>query len=109
MKTFNLGWGEPEVVKQAVNLVYQFGKHPYIHSVHDSFYPPHTGFDALKESISAYMLERSGILYPPSNIFITNGATGAISAAIMAYHKIHSEKAYVLTNDLYFGFYPKII
>jgi aspartate/methionine/tyrosine aminotransferase len=109
-KKFNLGWGEPEIIRETTNSVYGLNSKPWIHTLHDSFYPPHTGFDSLKESISNYMLERTDILYPVSNIFITNGATGAINAAILAYKKIHGVlEPTVITNNMYFGFYPNII
>lgn len=106
---YNLGWGEPDVVRAAASSVCGFGEHPWAHTVHDSYYPPHTGIDALKEKISAYMLEQSGILYPVDNIFITIGATGALNAAIMAWQKINNKNAAIATNDMYFGFYPNII
>lgn len=106
---YNLGWGEPDVVRLAMSSVYEFDKHPWKHTVHDSFYPPHTGLECLKEKISQYMFERSGILYPIENIFITIGATGALNAAIISWQRINKTKAIVATNDMYFGFYPKII
>lgn len=106
MKRFELGWGEPEVIKEALNSVYDLN---FKKSISQSKYPPHTGTNSLKEKIAQFLLEQTGLKYPLDNIFITIGATGAINACLMVYKQINPDAKSVITNTLYFGFYPGII
>jgi aspartate/methionine/tyrosine aminotransferase len=103
-KEFNLSWGEPEVVRQA--LIETLGRFVFSSESIDSLiYPPHLGNPVLIEQLKTLAERHSGIKH--KYLIVTCGGTGAINAALYA---LKTEKTHwVVTNKRYFPFYPKII
>jgi aspartate aminotransferase len=65
----------PEYIVEAANRAMRDG---YTH------YPPVQGDPALREAIAAYQARISGVPVSASEVLVTGGGTGAISAAMMA-------------------------
>lgn len=71
----------------------------------DFGYPDHEGNPKLIELTRKLIKDLTGHDY--KYVIITNGATHAIHAAIHATRTLSTDK--VITNELYFGFYPGIV
>ncbi len=105
MKEFNLSWGDPHVVRQALieTLGTKFCLAPKL--MESMAYPPHLGFPHLIEQLKDLVYRQTR--RKPKHLIITCGATGAINAALYALKTLHTD--WVVTNKTYFPIYPHII
>lgn len=71
----------------------------------DTHYPPNNGTQALRCAIGAYM-ERSGLMYAADEIIVTDGATEALHATLMAMLDPEDE---VIIPVPAFGLYESIV
>lgn len=103
MKEFDLKWGDPFIVRQALteSLGYNFSSKVSLESLG---YPPHLGTIKLIEQLKLIAERQSG--HKPKHLFITNGATGAINAALYALKTQRTD--WIVANGRYFPFYPAI-
>jgi len=102
--TFDLGWGDTPVVRQALVETLDGMEYAVERSeLSDMGYPPHAGMPALVELCKDLAKRQSG--RRPEHLYITCGATGAINAALYAMDSAE----YVECHTRYFPFYPKII
>jgi len=74
----------------------------------DCGYPKHEGEDRLILRLRLLIRNLTG--YDYKHVLVTNGATNALNAYLYAAkNRSNDKKTHVLTNKLYFGFYPGII
>lgn len=101
----DMSWGEPIVIRQALieTLGNRFALAPRLLSAMS--YTPHHGFEQLSERMK-YLAERqSG--HRPKFLFVTNGASGAINAAL---HALKTQRTdWVVTDKRYYPFIPKMV
>jgi len=101
---FDLSWGCPVVVRQA--LIETLGDFEQSYRPLNSMgYTPHLGNPKLIEQLKDLAKRQSG--HRPKHLMVTCGATGAINAALYALkdHRID----FVFTNKRYYPIYPSII
>jgi len=104
-KVFDLSWGDPKVVRQALQktLSYSFAGGAVL--IESLGYTPHLGEPALIEICKNLSERMSG--HRPKHLVLTCGATGAIHAALYALKECWTD--YVVTNKRYFPIYPGIV
>lgn len=103
-KTYNLGWGCPHIVRQA--LIDILGRNfPMNTPFYEMSYPEHHGDPVLVEQLKDLALRQSG--KRPKHLFVTNGATAAINASLYTLKTDYTD--WVVTGKRYFPLYPKII
>jgi len=69
-------------------------------------YPPQQGLLALREAISAYELKANAVHYAPTEIVITNGATEALAAVLLAVLSEGDEV--IIPSPMYVSYAPII-
>lgn len=69
-------------------------------------YPPQQGLLALREAISAYELKTNAVHYAPTEIVITNGATEALAAVLLAVLSEGDEV--IIPSPMYVSYAPVI-
>ena len=104
---YNLGWGDPVVVRQALTEVLEPDAFTYA-KVHLATmgYPPHDGNVKLIEQLKELACRQSGGR-KPKHLFVTCGATGAINAALYALKTIRTD--WVVTDKRYYPIFPSLI
>lgn len=99
---FDLGWGEPVCVRQALKTLYTPKNKIDILSMG---YAPDDGNELLIYLIQEYLRETTGISY--KHVIITNGTTPAINVVLRVLKK--EGISTIATNKYYFPYYSQII
>ena len=100
----DLAWGDPKIIRQALVETLGFSSHLAYVNLDSMGYTPHFGTEKLIEQLKILTQRQTG--WKPKHLFITNGATGGVNAALYA---MKDNAEYVTTNDRYFPFYPQMI
>jgi aspartate/methionine/tyrosine aminotransferase len=102
---FDLSWGDPVVVRQALKETLSRGFDLHTPELNSISYTPHLGDPRLIEKLKDLAQRQSG--HRPKHLMITCGASGAIHAALYALKSIKTD--WVVINDRYYPIYPSII
>ena len=105
VKEYNLGWGDPKVVRQALQKTLGFNFAGAAVLMEAIGYTPHLGFPVLIEMCKNLAERMSG--HRPKHLILTCGASGAVHAALYALKDHYTD--YVVTNGRYFPIYPSMI
>jgi aspartate/methionine/tyrosine aminotransferase len=102
---YDLSWGDPICVRQALieTLGHKFGSAPRL--LEAMSYTPHHGFPHLIEQMRDLAERQSG--NRPKYLFVTNGASGSLNAALHALKTPRTD--WVVTDKRYYPFIPKMI
>lgn len=100
-----LSWGDPKCVREALydNLP-PFIAHRSV-NIWEMGYPDHNGSPDLIKELKVLAERQSK--HRPKHLFVTNGATGAINAALYALKTVKTE--WVVANKRYYPVLPGII
>lgn len=101
----DLSWGESQCVRDALAKEIDPTKLIPI-GLENIGYPPHEGNSKLIELTDQVILRQTGNKY--KHVFLTNGATGAVTIALRAYLP-DSYSSVILSDDPYFPLYPSMI
>ncbi len=102
---FDLQWGDPVVVRQALAETLGLGINYIAHKYLEMKYPEHFGSPKLIEQLKYLAARQSGKW--PKHLFVTAGATGAINASLHVLKNKYTQ--YVVTDRRRFPMYSSMI
>ena len=103
MDKFDFGWGEPHVVREALDVYY--AKFPAFPDIKNMGYSGDEGDPRLVELTKQFIKYTTGENY--KYVIITNGTIPSINTVLRTMKE--KGKNIVQTHPLYFGFYNEVI
>src|SRR5271167_2558684 len=102
---FNMQWGDPFIVRQALVETLRLSSPVFTPQYKEMSYPQHVGNPKLIRQLKKLTERQSGTKF--KHLIVTNGATGAINAALYSLKDFDTD--YVVTNKRYFPMFPAMI